>query len=380
MKRERYSAEKIISMINVKTLLSNLLLIVIPFLLLELAFRALPVSYPPYILPVSKATPVARFQPNQHYVWSKGWNFSIKAKSYSNNYGYTNENDYDADASSPLLMVVGDSVVEAHQIDAGNSAAELLHSEVESDGRAYSIGLSGAPLSQYLVFAEYSKITFHPQAMVFIIVGNDFDESLFKYNGARRFHLFRETGEDLILERVDYSVSKAKALLRKSALMRYVMLNLEVRASLERFLYRAPAQPVEYIGNVPFTVDEERINDSMRVVDEFFDQLPLRSGLDATQILFVIDGMRPALYSEDELERAEDSYFAQMRRYFEGQALSLGYEVIDMQPIFIKRNKLDNSRFEFETDGHWNELGHSLAAKEIQNSAVFKSTFPRFSD
>jgi len=380
MKRERYSEEKMISMMNVKTLSGNLLLIVIPFLLLELAFRALPVSYPPYILPVSEATPVARFQPNQHYVYSRGWNFSVKTKKYSNNYGYMNENDYDADASSPLLMVVGDSYVEAHQIDAGNSAAELLHSEVEPDGRVYSIGLSGAPLSQYLVFAEHSKITFHPQTMVFIIVGNDFDESLLKYNGAHRFHLFRETGEDLILERVDYSLSKAKALLRKSAIMRYVMLNLEVRASLERFLNRPPAQPVEYIGNVPITVDEDRTDDSMRAVDEFFNQLPLRSGLDATQILFVIDGMRPSLYSEDELEKAEDSYFAKMRRYFQGQALSLGYEVIDMQPIFIKRNRLDNSRFEFETDGHWNELGHSLAAKEIQNSAVLKSTFPRFAD
>ncbi len=367
-------------MINIKTLAGNLLLIVIPLLLLELTFRVLPVSSPPYLLPVSEESPVARFQANQPYVHSKGWNFAVRAKKYSNNYGYINENDYDADASSPLLMVVGDSYVEANQVDAGNSAAELLHSEVEPDGRAYSIGLSGAPLSQYLVFAEYSKITFYPQAMVFIIIGNDFDQSLLKYNGARRFHLFRETGEDLILERVDYSLSKAKALLRKSAFMRYVMLNLEVRASLERLLNRAPAQPAEYVGNVPFTVDEERINDSMRAVDEFFDQLPLRSGLDATQILFVIDGMRPSLYSEDELERAEDSFFAQMKRYFEGQALSLGYEVIDMQPIFIKRNKLDNSRFEFETDGHWNELGHSLAAKEIKNSAVFKSTFPRFAD
>ena len=90
----------------------------------------------------------------------------------------------------------------------------------------------------------------------------------------------------------------------------------------------------------------------LRVVDEFFDQLPLRSGLDAAEILFVIDGMRPALYSQEELERADTSFFGQMRRYFAEQAVSLGYEVIDMQPIFVEKNRLDNSRFEFETDGH----------------------------
>lgn len=367
-------------MIKIKTLSANLLLIVIPFLLLELAFRVMPVTNPPQLLPVTEETPVPRFQSNQHYVHSKGWNFSVKAKNYSNNYGYINENDYDADASSPLLMVVGDSYVEAHQVDAGKSAAELVHSEVEPDGRVYSIGLSGAPLSQYLVFAEYSKNTFRPKAMAFVIVGNDFDQSLLKYNGARRFHLFKETDGDLTLERVDYSISRTRAILRKSALMRYLALNLEARATVDRLLNRAPVQQAEYVGNVPFSVDEERINDSMRAVDEFFDQLPTRSGLDVNQILFIVDGLRPALYSDAELERVKDSYFSTMKRYFQSQANSLGYEVIDMQPVFVERNRFDNSRFEFETDGHWNELGHRLAAEEMEKSAVFELTFPTVSD
>ena len=65
------------------------------------------------------------------------------------------------------------------------------------------------------------------------------------------------------------------------------------------------------------------------------------------------------------------------KKYFEKQALAFGYEVLNMQPIFIERNRLDNSRFEFKTDGHWNELGHALVAEKIEESAVFKSTFPR---
>ena len=160
-------------------------------------------------------------------------------------------------------MVIGDSYVEAHQVDVGNSVAELLHSGVKRDGRVYSMGLSGAPLSQYLVFAEFSKITFHPKSMVFIIVGNDFVESLLKYRVQARFHLFRENGDDFVLERVDYSLSNTKALLRKSAFIRYVMLNLGAKASLERLLSRAPAQPTEYIGNVPITVEEKKLDDSI---------------------------------------------------------------------------------------------------------------------
>jgi hypothetical protein len=77
------------------------------------------------------------------------------------------------------------------------------------------------------------------------------------------------------------------------------------------------------------------------------------------------------------LLEAEDSFVSQLRRYFKKQAVSRGYEVIDMQPVFIKKHRLDNSRFEFPTDGHWNELGHKLVAEEIQKTAVFTRVFQR---
>ena len=201
--------------IKIKNILGCLLLIAIPFLLLELVFRALPVTSAPYILPVSSSTPIARFQPNLHYIFSRGWDFAITANKHSNNYGYINQNNYNANGSSPLMMVIGDSFVEANQVDAGNSAAELLHSRIEPDGRVYSIGLSGAALSQYLAFAEYSKITFHPKSIVFIIIGNDFDESLLKYGVQHRFHQFNKNDGDLTLERNDYHLSNTKKFLRK---------------------------------------------------------------------------------------------------------------------------------------------------------------------
>ncbi len=339
-----------------------------------MVFRAFPVSSPPYILPVSSENPIARYQPNQDYHYSKGWNFSLSAKKHTNNFGYNNQDNYNPDENTRLLMIIGDSYVEANQVDVGKSAAEILSPHSRKKGRVYSIGLSGAALSQYLAFAEYSKNTFHPNAMVFVIVGNDFDESLFKYEIEPRFHTFKEKDGNLILRRIDYKISTTQKLLRKSAFIRYVMLNLEARSVVKTLLTKTPAQSQEYIGNVPFTVEKQRISDSMRAVDEFFHQLPLRSGLDADEILFVMDGIRPALYSDEAIEKAKGSFYAQMKRYFEKQAFSLGYKVIDMQPVFIKKNRFDDSRFEFENDGHWNELGHRLVAKEIENSDFFKTS------
>lgn len=342
---------------------------------MEGVFRLLPVSNPPYILAVSSENPVAHFQPNVDYLYSSGWNFSIRASKRSNNYGYINLSDYHPEEATPLLMVIGDSFVESHSIDAGKSAAEILNATVDGKGRVYSTGLSGAPLSQYLVFAEFSRTTFQLNAMVFVIIGNDFDESLMKYKSDPRFHYFEENGNRFVLRRVDYEISTARTILRKSAFVRYVMLNLEVKETLDRLSTRPFGNSQNYVGNMPARVEATRVTDSMRAVDEYFRQIPVSTGLDSRSILFVLDGMRPALYSSEELLKAEDSFVSQLRRYFKEQAVSRGYEVIDMQPVFIKKHRLDNSRFEYPTDSHWNELGNKLVAEEIQKSAVFTRVF-----
>jgi hypothetical protein len=358
-----------------KKILLHAILILLPFLVVEGVFRLLPVSSPPYILPVSSENPVAHFQPNVDYVFSVGWNFSIRTSKHSNNFGYNNLSDYDPDETTPLLMVMGDSYVEAHAVDAGKSAAEILNSGVDGAGRVYSIGLSGAQLSQYLVFADFARTTFRPDAMAFVIIGRDFDESLLKYMSDPRFHYFQESGDNFVLRRVDYELSLTKKLLRHSAFVRYVMLNLSAKETLERLSGKLSGQSQDYVGNMPTKVEEARVTDAKSAIDEFFRRLPQSTGLDNRSILFVIDGVRPALYSPEELKKAEDSYVSQMMRYFKEHAISRGYEVIDMQPAFIRKHRLDGSRFEFENDSHWNELGHRLVAEEIQKSAVFTHMF-----
>jgi len=353
-------------------------LILLPFLVMEGVFRLLPVSYPPYILPVSSENPVAHFQPNVDYLFSAGWNFSIRAKKRSNNFGYDNVSDYRPDEATPLLMVIGDSFVEAREVDAGKSAAELLNSRVDGKGRVYSIGLSGAALSQYLVFADFARTTFHPNAMAFVVIGNDFDESLLKYRSDPRLHYFEENGSEFVLRRVDYEMSAARAILRKSAFVRYVMLNLlagHVLDDIRLSLRRSEDSPA-HAGEAPAT-PEQRILDSKRAVDYFLDQVPIKSGLDRESVVFVLDAMRPAMYSPETLLKADDSYVSRMRRYFKEQAGSRGYEVLDMQPAFIRKHRLDSSRFEFPADGHWNELGHELVADEIQKSAIFTRIFQK---
>ena len=100
--------------------------------------------------------PTAYRQSNIDYVYSQGWDFSIRTAKKTNNAGYAHEEDYRAEDHRPFMMVIGDSFVEARQVDAGSTAAELLNRKVADDGRVYSMALSDAPLSQYLKFAEFA--------------------------------------------------------------------------------------------------------------------------------------------------------------------------------------------------------------------------------
>ena len=351
-------------------------LALLPFAVMEAFFRLLPVSDPPYLLPVSAEQPIVRYQPDVEYRYAEGWDFWASTQKRTNNFGYDNVIDYRPDEASPLLVVIGDSFVEAQIVPAGQNAAEILHSRLAGAGRVYSLGISGAPLSQYLAFAEFAHRTFHPGALAFFVNDSDFDESLLKYKSEPRFHYFAEGADGLELRRVDYERSLLKTWLRESALVRYVVFHLQPALLLEKRRRAAchADDPHLCISGSPAAL-EERIADAQRAVEHFLDELPARSGLGTDAVAFVLDAPRPALYSPEALEKAEGGYYGRMRAYFMARARARGYEVIDLQPAFLRRHRRDGARFEFQRDYHWNALGHRLVADELAKSRLVTRIF-----
>jgi hypothetical protein len=346
--------------------------ITLPLLVLELLLRLLPVIDGTHLLAVNERNPIPRFEPNRDFTWSKDWNFSIVSTKHSNNYGFLADTDYSKEAASPLLAVIGDSFVAAYQLENRRTVQGVLESWVGDRGRVYSFAVAGAPLSTYLAYAEYARLEFRPDAMVFVIVGNDFDESLPEYKRSDGYHRFFTTESgSLELRRIDYAPSFMKRLARSSALVRYVLLNLEIR---ERIV-RAGMGETRLVGSIPADAGEKRVSDSRAVVGEFFDQLPARTGLSTADILFVIDGVRPEIYTDSGRLEIGGSYIELMRSYFIEAARGKGYEVIDMHPVFAESYERDGLRFDFETDPHWNELGHRLVAGEIARSSLFTRIF-----
>lgn len=366
---------------NIRKIMFSVLSILVGFILsitfLEIICRILPVSDSFHALPVNSLNPIMRFEENRDVTWSSGPFFSIITKKHINNYGFFNDQNYNSDDKSPLLAIIGDSYVAAAQVDNKNSMHGILSKETINKGRVYSFGSSGSSLSNYLAYANYVTEKFHATAIVFIIVGNDFDESLTKYKNAPGFYYFSNSNENLDLIRIDYNPTLIKRVSRYSSLIRYLSLNIQFDWRSIDNIFHNYNNTVNYkfIGNTSTNTNKERILDSQKAILKFFEELPLRTSLSKDKILFIIDGIRPELYNQETLKKANDSYFNLMRNYFIKVSINKGYEIIDMQPIFIETYQSKKIKFEFPTDAHWNEAGHSLVAKKIKESTVYRSVF-----
>lgn len=350
----------------------------VPLLFIELCLRFLPVAEGLGALDVNEKNPIFRFKPNQTKQYSKDWDFSLNNKVRINNYGFVNGKDYFPQLDTPLLGVIGDSYVEASMVPYEQTFYGLMKDDV-SHGRVYSFAASGAPLSQYLVWANYAREKFKPDGYLFVIISNDFDESLAKYKSAPGFHYYFKTDDGYQLQRVDMKRTKIwyknilVTLFRNCWLARYFSYNLQAAPRLSMLL----AERQEYIGNVSAQVTDERLLDSQTAVELFFRDLPAYTGVDPSKILFVIDGVRPAIYDDETLQSAERSYWATMRQFFIQKAKEHGSPVIDLQPAFINHYKQNQKRFEFVNDAHWNQHGHLVAASEIERSELFQTLFFR---
>ena len=111
--------------------------------------------------------------------------------------------------------------------------------------------------------------------------------------------IFHETGDDALeLRRSDYSPGLAVNVIKRSFLLKYLLLNVQVLnyTSLVKNLFKKT--PTEaFVGQTTAQVSAERLQDSKKAVDAFFGLLPEMSGLEPQNVLLAIDGMRPHLYS-----------------------------------------------------------------------------------
>jgi len=339
---------------------------------LELLFRFLPVSSGLHAVSVSAENPIFHFTPNRPFLHSLGWDMHNINRGHTNNAGFINDSDYRSDDPQPLLAVIGDSYIEARMVPFAETMQGRLARVLNGKFRVYSFAAGGAPLSQYLIWAQHAVREYGARALVINVVGNDFDESLLTYKLGPGFWLYfpDERGE-LRLRLVEHRPGWGFEIVRRSALARYFFVNLQLYSivfntrALGELIFGKPAyaQP-RYAGNTDVAADVTRVRDSLAAIDAFFRDLPEMAGLSPAAILFTVDGFR----YPGTAQLGRGTYFDLMRRSFLEKANSLGYEAIDLDERFFARHLETSEHFESSDDNHWNGTGHGVAAEAVTSS------------
>ncbi len=343
----------------------------------EIVLRFLPVATGLSPMSVSAASPVFHFTPMRPFVFSRGWDFKMVNKGRINNDGWVNDQDYASDDRTPLVAVVGDSYIEAAMVPYAQTAQGRLARALNGRFRVYSFGASGAPLSQYLIWAQYAVSKFHAKYLIINVVGNDFDESHVAYKAAPGFWHYAPTRDgELRLRLFEFHRTAFWSAVHHSALARYLFINLgagqylfSIRSISSLFFgtaAHAESGTPQYAGNTPTAADTRRLKISDEAVDAVFRDLPKMTGLSPDHVMFTIDGFR----YPDAAERDKGTYFDVMRRRFRAKGEALKYHVVDLDPYFFNQYRATGEHFEFPTDGHWNANGHAVMA-----DAVLKSDF-----
>ena len=168
--------------------------------------------------------------------------------------------------------------------------------------------------------------------------------------------------ENLI--RRDYRPSFVKNILRESAFVRYLFLNLKITTQLHRSLVGATA---EAEASEKTESEKERLEYSLRAVDVFLKKLVGLVG--AKPVLLVLDGDRRTIYKN---ETAERDYSDWRNKVFDHMATESekfpSVTVLDMHPVFHKRWMQKKIRLEYPYDWHWNHVGHRVVAEAITGS------------
>jgi len=351
--------------------------VVLCLLIAEVVLRFLPVSSGMRTLPVTAQSPVFHFTPNRDFVFSRDWDMVLASRGHVNNAGFVNDQDYQKDDRLPLLAVVGDSMIEAAMLPYRDTVHGRLAKALAGRLRVYSFAASGAPLSQYLIWARHAVREYGAQALVINVVGNDYDESHSAYQtGPGFWHYVPDANGELRLHLFEYRPGLLRDAVVASALGRYLLFNMQLGLrwlELKSLLFGGPAMAAPGdAGNPAAGADEKRLRDSIAAVDAFFRDLPEYAGLPPSRILFTVEGFR---YS-DVAAASAGSYLDRVRRALLEKAASLGYDAIDLDPFFFEHYRRTGERVEFARDGHWTAAYHGVTFDAVMASRFMARLVP----
>ncbi len=279
----------------------------------------------------------------------------------------------DKDPATFRIAIIGDSYVEALQVDYNRSLAERLEEQTEN-GRlqVYRFGISGAALSQYLHILRREVLRYTPDLVVIVLVHNDFHESYLPTPGLYTNSFLRiRTAKDTIrgeLQPLKYQ-QPWYSFVRESATWRYLAYRQQVHFGLLRdVIFQAgKVDKKRYEANIDVT-ELNKMGLKNRLVTEYvFERLKEVCSKNGMELLVVMDGARNGIYTDVDQEHDYSNNALMLNKMVREVADKYDISFIDLHRVFEEDFTINQKKFDFKCDGHWNDYGHQVVAEAIGN-------------
>jgi lysophospholipase L1-like esterase len=346
--------------------IKNIILVSLPaililVLLLELFFRiVIPATDPPMGFFSEEERMYYFSNQREEGLITIGRFAQIKARWHINNEHWNYPIDYTPVNDRNLIAVIGDSYIEAFQVDADEKYPFLLRNRLDPDYEVYAFGKSGASLSHYLHVSRYVNRHFDPDILIFNMVHNDFEESIHELYPNRFCFMQVSADEDgSFIETVPrpnfaYPQYTAwKRIVYKSALFRYLDFNLKLR-QIRRNIAGIDDR------NFEANIAADKVIKNKNRIFEATDYLvrTIREENSDRRIIFVFDAPKGEIYTNT-LNNSRVLWLNDMMKEI---CYTHDIEFLDLTPLMLEDYRVNGRKFTFELDGHWNEYGHEFVA------------------
>lgn len=305
---------------------------------------------------------VIRYEPNQQGV--KRVRSEINARFSINAQGWNSahpEYSIQPPQGRHRIAIIGDSFVEAFQVDSDKSLAERLEACLGVE--VYRFGLSGSPMSHYLHVLRHEALRYHPDCVIIVLIHNDFVESFRLRLGRYTISFLRFRIENGVVSEIPPRPYERPwwYWLRGSATYRYLVdrMQLRIQSLKDRLLKRQAA--TEYVANVGTSSLEDHWSDVMAAAEYFFAEFGRISIEAGIQPVVLVESARREIYAH----RGPPPLGLRLSELCRSLGDKHDVMVVDLQPAFERNFAVHAARFEFECDRHWNELGHQVAADTL---------------
>ncbi len=366
-------------------MLSNVFLLTLPSLIvLFLLWEFVILRFVPITEPIhqrfDEQWSMVTLTPNRSGIYVRG--ISRKLRYRANSEGWNSLREYSTEKSGATrIAVIGDSYVEAIQVNVEEAFPELIERELSREGydvEVYRFGISGAPLSQYLHMMRYVYEKFDPDVAIVTLIHNDFDDSLYPVSlrkwgeNGTCFLTFQPTpnGEFLAVppRRLQESFLR-KQVIPRSKVLRFLFGQMFLENRLLRLKDRllnlfGRGRDVEQNVTLDFLQMKDTIAALTRHIFSEFARLSDRYGV---KLLLIIDAPREHIYRGEDPRSARVYWFNELSRQL---AHETGIKFIDLTDVFLRDYQLHRIRFNPTNDGHWYERGHRLVAQTLSESLL----------